>query len=135
MAFGSMALLADGWHMGTQAAALGVAVFAYVCLSSRVHSKNDHTYTYGPALLWSIHGEFLPAKRIALDLGVDGRYAAVDEEDGANVVNTGGTVVSVALGGYLNGLGGAWPSSGGRSRSTRTSAESRTNSPVQYQVL
>lgn len=47
MAFGSMALLADGWHMGTQAAALGVAVFAYVCLSSRVHSKNDHTYTHG----------------------------------------------------------------------------------------
>jgi Co/Zn/Cd efflux system component len=25
-----MALLADGWHMGTHAAALGVAVFAYV---------------------------------------------------------------------------------------------------------
>ena len=27
--FGSMALLADGWHMGTHAAALGVALFAY----------------------------------------------------------------------------------------------------------
>jgi len=27
-AFGSMALLADGWHMGTHAAALGVAAFA-----------------------------------------------------------------------------------------------------------
>lgn len=30
MAFGSMALLADGWHMGTHAAALGIALFAYV---------------------------------------------------------------------------------------------------------
>jgi len=28
--FGSMALLADGWHMGTHAAALGVTVFAYI---------------------------------------------------------------------------------------------------------
>ena len=28
-AFGSMALLADGWHMATHAGALGVAAFAY----------------------------------------------------------------------------------------------------------
>jgi Co/Zn/Cd efflux system component len=27
--FGSMALLADGWHMGTHAAALGITLFAY----------------------------------------------------------------------------------------------------------
>jgi Co/Zn/Cd efflux system component len=27
--FGSMALVADGWHMSTHAAALGIAVFAY----------------------------------------------------------------------------------------------------------
>ncbi len=29
-AFGSMALLADGWHMGTHAAALGIASLAYL---------------------------------------------------------------------------------------------------------
>ena len=29
MYYGSMALLADGWHMGTHAAALGIALFAY----------------------------------------------------------------------------------------------------------
>lgn len=29
--FNSMALLADGWHMGTHALALGVSVLAYVC--------------------------------------------------------------------------------------------------------
>ena len=28
--FGSMALLADGWHMGTHAAALGIAGAAYL---------------------------------------------------------------------------------------------------------
>ena len=27
--YGSMALLADGWHMGTHAVALGITVFAY----------------------------------------------------------------------------------------------------------
>ena len=27
--FGSMALLADGWHMASHAAALGIAAFAY----------------------------------------------------------------------------------------------------------
>lgn len=27
--FGSMALLADGWHMGTHAVALGITMFAY----------------------------------------------------------------------------------------------------------
>lgn len=29
--FGSMALLADGWHMATHAAALGIAALAYLC--------------------------------------------------------------------------------------------------------
>jgi hypothetical protein len=29
-----MALLADGWHMGSHAAALGISVFAYGCGSS-----------------------------------------------------------------------------------------------------
>ena len=27
--YGSMALLADGWHMGTHAAAFGITLFAY----------------------------------------------------------------------------------------------------------
>ena len=29
MIFGSMALLADGWHMGSHALALGISAFAY----------------------------------------------------------------------------------------------------------
>ena len=81
---------------------------SFASLSGRVHSENGHAYTYGPALLWSVHGQYLPAKRIALDLGLDGRYAAVDEEDGATAENTGGTVLSAAPGVYLNALGGAW---------------------------
>jgi cation diffusion facilitator family transporter len=36
--FGSMALLADGWHMGTHAAALSITVFAYTY--ARRHADN-----------------------------------------------------------------------------------------------
>src|SRR3972149_3676505 len=43
MAFGSMALLADGWHMATHAAALGIAAFAYWYARRRA---NDRRYTF-----------------------------------------------------------------------------------------
>ena len=38
--FGSMALLADGWHMATHAAALGIAALAY--LAARRQARNAH---------------------------------------------------------------------------------------------
>jgi cation diffusion facilitator family transporter len=42
--FGSMALLADGWHMGTHAAALGITAFAYAY--ARRNAENPK-YTFG----------------------------------------------------------------------------------------
>jgi cation diffusion facilitator family transporter len=42
--FNSMALLADGWHMGTHALALGVAVLAYACARRYAH---DGRFTFG----------------------------------------------------------------------------------------
>jgi cation diffusion facilitator family transporter len=42
--FGSMALLADGWHMGTHAAALGIAGCAY--LFARRHTGNER-FSFG----------------------------------------------------------------------------------------
>jgi cation diffusion facilitator family transporter len=42
--FGSMALLADGWHMATHAAALGIAAVAY--LFARQHARNSH-FSFG----------------------------------------------------------------------------------------
>jgi cation diffusion facilitator family transporter len=42
--FGSMALLADGWHMGSHAAALGIAAFAYAY--AHRHAENS-VYTFG----------------------------------------------------------------------------------------
>ena len=41
--FGSMALLADGWHMGTHVAAFMITLFAY--RYSRIHA-HDHTFAF-----------------------------------------------------------------------------------------
>jgi cation diffusion facilitator family transporter len=53
IAFGSMALLADGWHMGTHAAALGVAVFAYAY--ARNHAR-DPRYSFGTGKVGALAG-------------------------------------------------------------------------------
>lgn len=42
--FGSMALLADGWHMGTHAIALGITAFAY---SYARRQANNPRYSFG----------------------------------------------------------------------------------------
>jgi cation diffusion facilitator family transporter len=44
IAFQSMALLADGWHMATHAGALGIALFAY--RFARTHAQNPR-FTHG----------------------------------------------------------------------------------------
>lgn len=59
---GSMALLADGWHMGTHALALGVAAFAYAL--ARRHA-GDERYAFGT---WKI--EVLGGFASALVLGL-----------------------------------------------------------------
>jgi cation diffusion facilitator family transporter len=53
MAFGSMALLADGWHMGTHAAALSVAAFAYAY--ARRHAA-DPRYSFGTGKVGALGG-------------------------------------------------------------------------------
>jgi hypothetical protein len=80
----------------------------FASVSGRVHTENGYRYTYGPAVLWSVHGQYFPVKRVALDLGVDGRHAGADRAAGAAVENTGGTVLAAAPGVYVNAVGGAW---------------------------
>ncbi|WP_242342368.1 CDF family Co(II)/Ni(II) efflux transporter DmeF [Anaeromyxobacter terrae] len=53
MLFRSMALLADGWHMGTHAAALSVAAFAYAY--ARKHAA-DPRYTFGTGKVGALGG-------------------------------------------------------------------------------
>jgi cation diffusion facilitator family transporter len=57
MIFGSMALLADGWHMGTHAAALAITVFAYRYATR--HAR-DPRYTFGTGKI-SVLGGFTSA--------------------------------------------------------------------------
>ncbi len=66
----SMALLADGWHMGTHAAAIGVAALAYA-LARRW--AGDNRFSLGP---WKV--EVLGAYSSALLLGVVSLAIAVE---------------------------------------------------------
>ena len=53
VAFGSMALLADGWHMATHAAALSIAAFAYAYARRRA---NDRRYSFGTGKVSALGG-------------------------------------------------------------------------------
>jgi cation diffusion facilitator family transporter len=60
--FGSMALLADGWHMGTHVAALGISLFAY--RYARQHSGNPY-FNFGTGKVSSLGG-FASAAALAV---------------------------------------------------------------------
>jgi hypothetical protein len=81
---------------------------AFASVSGRVSTENGFGYTYGPAFLWSLHGQYFPTRRVVLDLGVDGRTAAADRSNGETVVNTGGTVLVAAPGVYVNAASRTW---------------------------
>ncbi|GAB4166719.1 MAG: CDF family Co(II)/Ni(II) efflux transporter DmeF [Terrimicrobiaceae bacterium] len=53
LSFGSMALLADGMHMGSHAVALGINVFAYIY--ARRHAKNPR-YSFGTGKVNALGG-------------------------------------------------------------------------------
>jgi cation diffusion facilitator family transporter len=61
-AFGSMALLADGWHMATHVAAFGITIFAY--RYARHHATNPR-YTFGTGKV-SVLGGFASAVALAV---------------------------------------------------------------------
>jgi cation diffusion facilitator family transporter len=62
LAFGSMALLADGWHMSTHAGALAIAAFAY--RYARRHAGSQR-FTFGTGKLGDLAG-FASAVALAL---------------------------------------------------------------------
>ena len=53
IAFGSMALLADGWHMGTHAVALGITALAYYF--ARRHADNPR-FSFGTGKVGELGG-------------------------------------------------------------------------------
>jgi cation diffusion facilitator family transporter len=60
--FGSMALLADGWHMGTHVAAFGISIFAYHY--ARRHATNAR-FSFGTGKV-SVLGGFASAVALAV---------------------------------------------------------------------
>jgi cation diffusion facilitator family transporter len=61
-AFGSMALLADGWHMGTHAAAFAITLFAYWYSK---HHAADSRFAFGTGKV-SVLGGFASAVALAV---------------------------------------------------------------------
>jgi cation diffusion facilitator family transporter len=53
IAFGSMALLADGWHMGTHVAAFIITIFAYKYAKKH---QNTSRFTFGPGKVTVLGG-------------------------------------------------------------------------------
>jgi hypothetical protein len=87
--------------------------YRYRTGASSADPAGTFRYQFGDAFLWSVHGQYLVARRVALDLGVDGRRASRDratDPDGTvtRVGNTGGTVLSLAPGLYVNAIGSGW---------------------------
>lgn len=68
--FGSMALLADGWHMGTHAGAFAITIFAYHY--SRKHKKDtDFTFGTGKVSVLGGYSSAVALAVIALFIGVE----------------------------------------------------------------
>ena len=109
IAFGSMALLADGWHMGTHVAAFMIALFAY-----RYTRKNagNPDFTFGPGKI-NVLGGFASAVAlavVALMMAVEsvGRFfAPVEIHYGQSMLVAGaGLAVNVVSAFMLHGSDG-----------------------------
>ncbi len=102
IAFGSMALLADGWHMATHVAALGITAFAY--RYARAHADSP-VYTFGTGK-FGVLGGF--ASGVALM--VVAVFMAL--ESGARLFKPGSIefneAIAIALLGLLVNLLSAW---------------------------
>jgi len=100
--FGSMALLADGWHMSTHAAAIGIAAFAY--RYARRHAR-DPRFAFGTGKF----GE-LAAFASAVALGIVAIMVAY--ESLLRISNPEpiayGEAIAVAIVGLLVNLASAW---------------------------
>jgi len=81
---------------------------AFASFSGRLRTESSLGYKVGNATLWSAHGQWLAVRWLALDIGIDGRWAARDRQDGATVDNTGGTVLTLAPGAFARLGGGVW---------------------------
>ena len=102
MAFGSMALLADGWHMATHAGALGLAAFGYAY--SRRYA-DDPRFSFGTGKVGDLAG-FSSALILALIAGLMA-YASVARLVAPEAIAFDEAIAVAALGLTVN-LASAW---------------------------
>jgi hypothetical protein len=79
-----------------------------VSVTARTHGTSSADYRYGDSLGWTAQAQWHPAQRVALGLGLDGRWAARDREAGDLVPDTGGVVLAATPAAYYNVAGGLW---------------------------
>lgn len=107
MIFGSMALVADGWHMSTHAAALAIAAFAY--RFARRHAR-DPRFTFGTGKLGDLaaFASALVLALVALFIGVESVLRLFQP-----VPIVFGQAIAVATLGLVVNLASAWLLGGG----------------------
>jgi cation diffusion facilitator family transporter len=100
--FGSMALVADGWHMSTHAAALAIAAFAY--RFARQHAR-DPRFTFGTGKLGDLaaFASALVLALVALLIGVESALRLFRP-----VPIVFGQAIAVAVLGLAVNLASAW---------------------------
>ena len=68
----------------------------FATVSAKRPLVNAYDYRYGPAVMWSFAVEYRPMDWLSFGLGLDGRYAWADIQNGDTVSNTGGLVLAAA---------------------------------------
>lgn len=86
----------------------GDAWSAYAGVWGLYRTRNAYGYRFGEALLWTATGQYQAADWLAVALGIDGRVAASDAEDGVAVENTGGFVLTAVPAVYARVFPGGW---------------------------
>ncbi|HSV29522.1 MAG TPA: CDF family Co(II)/Ni(II) efflux transporter DmeF [Candidatus Omnitrophota bacterium] len=107
MAFGSMALTADGWHMATHAGALGIALLAYWVAR---RGAGDRSYTFGTGKVTALGG-FTNAIALAL-VGLALAWESVQRLFVARTIAYDEALAVAVLGLAVN-LASAWLLGGG----------------------
>ena len=81
---------------------------AFASVTGRWRTENRWGFRFGPSVTWTLQGQWQPLDRLAVGLGLDGRQAAPDEEDGVVVEHTGGFLLAAAPAIYLGATDDLW---------------------------
>jgi len=81
---------------------------AYAGVWGLYRTVNSYGYRFGAAAMWTAVGQYQPLEWLAVALGVDGRLAGYDQQDGLDVDSTGGLVLAAVPAVYAKVFPGGW---------------------------